>query len=592
MKLTRTQQVDEILKCGDDPIYFIKTYLHIQHPVKGRLPFHLYPFQEDCIRDFCKYKKNIILKSRQLGLSTTTAAYCLWKALFRRDQNIIIVATKLEVGKFMVQKIRTAFQMLPKWMLDTLELTEPTTESVKYVSFNNGSKITAIPTAADAGRGEAVSLLIVDEAAHVDGLKELWLGLQPTISTGGSVIVFSTPNGKGNYFHELWVGADISSWQEKKPGFHATSEGPNGFHAIKLPWMVHPERNDKWFEDESKSMDSRGIAQELLVSFESSGHTYFNQTQIDDIKTNAETPVAYSSPYGKGGNEFWLWRTPVSDHKYLICADVSRGDAEDFSAFHVVDMSANEVAGEYLGKIPTDEFGVWLVTMAKRFNNALIVQEKNTFGIAVANALRAANYPNLWYEPEIQQKMEFMSLEDRAKQIPGFTTTPKNRETLLQNLEEVVRNKKLRIYSTRFGDEMDHFIWTGKRGQAMKKKHDDLIMALAIGLQVFTPNGSGDVDQHSSEGMAWHMAFLKSISIRSNTMSTGVNNFGTNAANPFLANINQPRRPNSVLAPVSGMGPAPRKPDTFMGKELKVGVKRENVETDYAIRREYDWLFR
>jgi len=163
MALTKKEQVDEIMKCGEDPIYFIRKYLYIQHPLKGRLPFDLYPFQEECIEAFLNYKFTIALKSRQLGMSTTISAYCLWMAMFRRDANILIMATKLDVSKFMIQKIRTTFKMLPAWMLNLLDLKEPEAESVKYIKFNNGGKITAIPTSVDAGRGEAVTLLIVDE---------------------------------------------------------------------------------------------------------------------------------------------------------------------------------------------------------------------------------------------------------------------------------------------------------------------------------------------------------------------------------------------------------------------------------------------
>ena len=163
MALTKKEQVDEIMKCGEDPIYFIKKYLYIQHPLKGRLPFDLYPFQEECVEAFLNYKFTIALKSRQLGMSTTISAYCLWMAMFRRDANILIMATKLDVSKFMIQKIRTTFKMLPVWMLNLLDLKEPEAESVKYIKFNNGGKITAIPTSVDAGRGEAVTLLVVDE---------------------------------------------------------------------------------------------------------------------------------------------------------------------------------------------------------------------------------------------------------------------------------------------------------------------------------------------------------------------------------------------------------------------------------------------
>jgi len=577
----KEDQYAEIRKCAKDPVYFIKNFLFISHPTRGRVPFELYPFQEECIRDFVEHKYNVVLKSRQLGLSTGTAAYCLWMALFKRDQNILIMATQLEVGKGMIEKIRTAFNMLPQWLLNILDLVQPQAESVKYIRFSNGSKITAIPTTKNSGRGEAVSLLVVDEAAHVDNLKDLWAGLRPTLSTGGRAIVFSTPAGKGNFFHELWVGADTNAWKPDKStgatGFFGSTVGPNGFHPIKLPWTVHPERDDSWFENETRSMDARLIAQELLCSYESSGHTYFAQAQIDMVKQNASTPVGFTGPV-PSSTDLWIWGTAIPGHKYILSADVARGDSDDFSAFHVIDINTSMVAAEYLGKIPTDEFGVFMVDIAKRYINALIIQEKNTFGVAAANSMRYTGYENFWYEPDIAEKMKYMTPEERKKQIPGFTTTPKNREGILQKLEGAVRNKQIRIHSTRFGEEMEHFIWTGKRGQALKKKHDDLIMALAIGLQAYNPFGS---DQHDmdSEAVAWQMAFLKGLSRRTNNLSVGIG-ANSQSPNPYLTG----EKPNPFINS--------RGLQSYQGKQLPPGVTREKIEQDQAVRNEFWWLFK
>jgi phage terminase large subunit-like protein len=168
MPFTKKEQLDEIMQCGSDPVYFIRKYLYIQHPMKGRLPFDLFPFQEECIGAFLAYKHNIVLKSRQLGLSTTTAAYCLWLAMFKQDTEILIMATKLEVSKNIITKIRTGFKMLPKWMLTLLDLEVPEAESVKYIKFNNGSRITATPTSEDVGRSSSLSLLVIDECVSHD----------------------------------------------------------------------------------------------------------------------------------------------------------------------------------------------------------------------------------------------------------------------------------------------------------------------------------------------------------------------------------------------------------------------------------------
>lgn len=593
--LTRQERIQEIVKCAKDPIYFIKTYMYIQHPMKGRVKFDLYPFQEDCIRDFNEYKYNIILKSRQLGLSTSTAAYCLWLAMFHRDKNIIIMATKLEVGKFMVGKIREAFQMIPKWLLEMLELSEPEAESVKYLRFSNGSKITAIPTSKDAGRGEAVSLLVVDEAAHIENLKELWLGIRPTLSTGGRAIVFSTPNGKGNYFHELWAGADTGEWEDGKSGFHGKKTGTNGFHPIKLPWTVHPERDEKWFENEAASMDQRGISQELLCSFESSGYTYFQQADIDHIKFGAQSPIMFGSANGPG-NDLWIWKTPQPKVKYLIVADIARGDSEDYSTFHIIDMAHSDIAAEYMGKIPTDEFGVYLAKMGMNYNQALIVIEKNTYGVATGNKLRELRYPNLYYDPEIAEKMKYMLEEDKRKEIPGFQVTVKNRELALGNLEACIRNKQIRIYSTRFASQMESFIFNGKRGQALKGKNDDLIMAMAIGLQIFTPN-AGSVPEQNLQEVSWQVAFLKGISRSNVDMNVVPGAYGTNAAtyNPYSAAAGRARMANALkpASTFSDSEPEVLKPlEQYQGKTLPPGVKKDDVALQQAIFNEYNWLLK
>lgn len=547
MALSKKDQVEEVLRCGKDPIYFIKNYLYIQHPTKGRLPFRLYPFQEECIESFLDYKYNIVLKSRQLGLSTTTAAYCLWMALFRQDANILLMATKLEVGKGMIEKIRTAFKMLPAWMLNLLELKVPDAESVKYIKFTNGSKITAIPTAKDAARGEAVTLLVIDEAAHIENLEELWMGLWSTVSTGGRAIVFSTPKGR-NYFQQLWVGAEVPELEPNKVGQICKGVGRNGFHGIKLPWFVHPERDDEWFDAQSRALDARGVAQELLCSFEGSSLTFFSQTSIDYVRNLSFPPVAFTGPEGKG-LDLQIWKNAEEGHQYVLSADVARGDAEDYSAFHVFDITKSEVVAEYLGKIPPDRFGEWLIEVGKKYNMALIVAEKNTVGIATAIKLRDSGYPNLYYDQELANKMLTMTPDEKKDCLPGFTITPKNREKILENLEQVIRNNHLRLYSTRFVSEMESFIWNGKRGQALKKRHDDLIMAMAIGLQVFTPNAEQQ------------------------------NYFDVLAANQGLA--------KAMLAGMSRGGGSGK----AGGKKIPSFVNKETAQLEMQFRKEFGWLY-
>ena len=180
-------QIQEKVKCGVDPLYFIKHYCYISHPTKGLIKFDTYPFQDDCITEFEAHRFNIVLKSRQLGLSTVCAAYCLWMSLFQEQKNIVVLATRLDVAKNFLRKVLTMYDSLPAWLV----MPKETARTVKSIEFSNGSRISAVPTGDDAGRGEGVSLLVVDEAAHIQGFDELWQGLWSTISTGGNVIMLS-----------------------------------------------------------------------------------------------------------------------------------------------------------------------------------------------------------------------------------------------------------------------------------------------------------------------------------------------------------------------------------------------------------------
>lgn len=249
---TANDRVREIIKCGKDPVYFINNYVKIQHPTKGTLAFNTFPFQDDCLRDFMKHRFNIVVKSRQLGLSTVSAAYAVWLALFRKDKSILVIASKLATAVNFIKKVKFALKSLPQWLL--IAQFRDTQQSV---TFSNGSEIKAIPTSDDAGRSEALSLLIVDEAAIIRNFDEVWTGLYPTVSAGGAALLISTPKGVGGMYHKIYADAVA---------------GINNFNAISLPWTVHPEHDEDWFKEDSKqfSGDKKRISQEYLCVGENS----------------------------------------------------------------------------------------------------------------------------------------------------------------------------------------------------------------------------------------------------------------------------------------------------------------------------------
>ena len=95
----------EYIKCATDPVYFFRKYAYISHPIKGRILFHLYPFQEGVLNDFRNNRFTIINKSRQLGISTLTAGFALWIMMFNKDKTVLCIATKQETAKGMVEKV-------------------------------------------------------------------------------------------------------------------------------------------------------------------------------------------------------------------------------------------------------------------------------------------------------------------------------------------------------------------------------------------------------------------------------------------------------------------------------------------------------
>lgn len=156
---TRKDQINEILKCGADPIYFIKTYVKIAHPTRGLVSFQTYPFQEECVEAYQEHRFVIVNKSRQLGLSTVSAAYCLWMALFQKEKNILVIATDMKVAMNFVRKVKGMLKELPKWLI----LPKVIGDSKQQIEFSNGSRVHATPTSDTAGRSEALSVLFVDE---------------------------------------------------------------------------------------------------------------------------------------------------------------------------------------------------------------------------------------------------------------------------------------------------------------------------------------------------------------------------------------------------------------------------------------------
>ena len=509
-RLSRNGQINEIIKCGKDPVYFMNKYLKIQHPMRGLIPFKTYPFQDDCVKDFNDNRFNIILKSRQLGLSTLVAAYAVWQAIFYKEKNILIIATKLAVAQNFIRKVKTYIKSMPKWLL----VPAITANNKQQVEFSNGSQIKAVPTSEDAGRSEALSLLIVDEAAFVRNFDELWMGLYPTLSTGGRAILLSTPNGVGGQYHEIYVKAESKE---------------NKFNPIKLMWDVHPERGDEWFEKETKNMSQKQVSQELLCDFASSGDTFLTAEDLQKIRIRTKAPIEKSGP----NFNVWYWEYPIEGVNYIASADIARGDSGDYSTFHILNCKDKSVAVEYKGKIPPDHFASLLYDVARRFNNAIVCPENNAYGYSVLTKLQDLAYNNIYFSSE-KEKYKFLYGDGTNIGKAGFNTNKESREKILANFEESLRNSRVKTHSTRLHEELKTFVWNGKKVGAMKGYNDDLIMSLAIGCWLMDSNSN----TYNVEQIKQADALLKGMEVNNtSTKDTIMSPFYTNKVNnvnPFI----------------------------------------------------------
>ena len=457
----------EYLECVKNPAHFMKKYCVIQHPKKGKIKFSLYDYQESMLSEFTSNRYNLILKSRQLGISTLSAGYALWMMLFHNDKNILVIATGKDVAKNLVTKVRVMYDGLPSWLKTNVEETNKLS-----LRFANGSQVKAIASNESAGRSEALSLLILDEAAFIDKVGTIWTAAQQTLATGGDCIALSTPNGVGNWFHQQWVGAE---------------EGSNEFNTIRLHWTDHPDRDEAWRKEQDKILGPSQAAQECDADFLTSGESVVDPKILTWYQENmVKAPILQEGI----DRNLWVWEQPNYTKDYIVVADVARGDGSDFSATQVFEVEDMKQVAEYKGKLSTTDYGHFLIDLATKYNDAILVVENNNIGWATIQTIIDRGYKNLFYQSKDLQVVDVehqvnnkYRAQDRSM-TPGFSTTAKTRPLIVAKMEEYTREKLVKLHSNRLIDELFVFIYHNSKTEAMSGYNDDLVMSYAIALWV------------------------------------------------------------------------------------------------------------
>lgn len=521
MALTKTQMLLEYAKIMSDPVYAIESYMEtFDMTQSGYVPFKLFDGQKKLISNYINNRFNLCLKYRQAGISTVTAAYGAVRIGFAQPElpeRILILANKLETASEFLNKIKTFIKQLPSWAGISFEK-----ESSKHCKIVNAEgrlvgEIKAVGTSPDALRGYTPTLMILDEAAFIEGGQALWAACLASIGTGGKAILISTPNGLDEIYYTAYEGSikgdnnfcvtDLKWWQD-----------PRYAKELKLvkcddiiDYMMRPagEKREEvfenintltrdmieamiakgwkpfspWYEEMCRQMNfnKRMINQELETAFIGSGDNVIDANILRKQETENVCEPKFKDADWE--HAMWIWEEPKEGHRYIAALDVSRGDSEDATGYTIIDFDSWEQVAEYHGKV-TPDIAALLVDKYSRMYNALTtVDITGGMGIPATTKLRELKFPTKLLHYDNIEDLNLLFGVDEHTQA-GINFASKNRRTLvIQALEEAVRTG-FRVRSVRWCVEAKKFIYKNGRPDHMKGSHDDLLMALGMALYV------------------------------------------------------------------------------------------------------------
>jgi len=512
MSNQKIEQLKEYARILKDTPYALKTYLQTYDNTQKRyVPLELFPDQIQLLKDYESYNENITRKYRQAGVTTVTAAWISKKLQLAKPENperVLVIANKKDTAVEMANKIRNFLDQWPEWINVGFS---PDKNSESRFRLNNGCEVKAVATSADALRGYTPTILVFDEAAYIEAGEDFWAASMASLSTGGKIILISTPNG----FDPIYYGV-----------YDQAIRGVNDFHITDLRWFKDPrytkdlrwvkcndivhymlnreQYNDdevvmndfdiinykqyeeegykplsSWFESMSKKFkfDRRKIAQELECDFLGSGDGVIpSEIQDNIVKNMLRDP---KEKYMQG--TFWQWKEPVQGHKYIMGVDVSRGDSEDFSSINIIDFDEREQVAEYIGKIPPDDLASVAYKWGTLYEAFIVVDITGGMGVATSRKLQELNYKNLYIDG-INTKNIWEYNSKAMEKIPGLNFNNK-RTQIVAAFEEQLR-KGFQVRSARLMNELNTFVYLNGRPDHMKGTHDDAIMSMSMALYV------------------------------------------------------------------------------------------------------------
>ena len=499
--------------------YALRTYLQTyDNTVSKYVPLELFPDQVSLLEDYETHNENIALKYRQAGVTTVTAAWASKKLAFARKEKpekVLIIANKLDTSVEMANKIRAFIEQWPSWVSIGFSVEK---NSQRHFKLNNGCEVKAVATSKDALRGYTPTILIFDEAAFIEADGDFWSACMASLSTGGKVIVVSTPNGYDPIYYEIYDQAlrGMNDFKISEMFWYRDPRYTRDLYMVKTNDLVHyllnredypldavisltnnnPYDRDHtivtdyisqgykpcsaWFEGMVKKLkyDRRKVAQELECNFLGSGDNVFDSDLMQNISKNQ-----LQAPQAKlMGNALWIFKEPVNGHKYVMGVDVSRGDSEDFSSIQIIDFDEREQVLEYVGKVPPDVLAEIAYKWGTMYNAFCVIDITGGMGVSTARKMQELQYQPGLYVDGIDASNKWKWDPKINDRIPGINFNTK-RVQIIAAFEEGIRHG-FKIYSHRTYNEMNTFVYINGRPDHQKGQHDDCIMGLSMALYV------------------------------------------------------------------------------------------------------------
>ena len=453
------EQIEEYVKCSQDPFYFIEKYMKIVTIDSGVQVIKLYDFQREMINKFVNEKFILAKCARQSGKTIGVESFILWSILFKDNYRVGMFANKFDTSKKILKEIKYSYEQLPMWLQQGV-----VTWNKHSIELENGSSITSSSTSGDAGRSRTYNLVFLDEFAFVPDYvaADFFTAVYPTISSGKNtkVIIISTPNGL-NFFYRMWVEAQ---------------EGRSNYKLFEANWRAVPTRDEAWADETLANVGEKAFQQEYECDFLGSSNTLISTTKIKEM--------VWKKPAKRYQGGLAVYEEPKPRNQYIVTVDVSRGIGKDYSAFTVINVS--EFPYKVVAKYQNNEispmvFPNTIYETATHFNQAMVLVEVNDIGEQVGAIL----YNDLEYEDLIMtehggRKGQRISSGFGGNVYYGVRMTSNVKKIGMANLKTMIESDKLLIHDVDIITELSTFVQKRNSYEAEEGYHDDLVMCLII----------------------------------------------------------------------------------------------------------------